>query len=412
MNSSLKKSLYLGLAAVSFIAAAGAATTNASAKTYAKISSYPALSAKAADRNVALNGTNAIYTKAGTLKGAKVVASKTTVKNLMKSTSSKKNFRVYKAAVTNRGSVYYKVVSFDKSYRGWIYGGKTANTFAGGIKSYDTFTAGTLTTEQKDNTFTIANPGTANDNKTVTYKAPAWTQYKVGRQITDSTSYASAKFNITQVGTRTKEGDTWVYVTAADSANSAANGWILYSGLKSSGVTAAEGVTVNYIPAGTTTVVESKVIEVPADGNFTEALAKNNVPAGYTYSSINNGSNSATVAKGGTVSVNVTKNAPVSALNVTLQAGASATASNLYDQLTSTQKTSLQSALKTAAENTPVGSILTVAQQAKIITDAGLSTITYKDGTTTKTATLQDSMMNDYTVPTTNAKFTAVYSVK
>ncbi|WP_054645591.1 hypothetical protein [Secundilactobacillus oryzae] len=207
-------------------------------------------------RNVTLNGTNAIYTKVGTLKGARVVASKTTVKHLANSTSSKKNFRVYDVAVTNRGSVYYKVVSFDKAYRGWIYGGKSASTFAGGINSYDTFTEGTLTTEQKNGTFSIANPGTANDNKTVTYKVPAWTQYKVGRVITDSTPYKEAHFNITAVGTRTREGDTWVKVEATDAKYSAANGWILYSGLKADGVTAL--LKVQPLPCMMQTITQKK----------------------------------------------------------------------------------------------------------------------------------------------------------
>ncbi|QEA31799.1 S-layer protein [Secundilactobacillus malefermentans] len=406
MNSSLKKSLYLGLAAVSFIAAAGAATTNASAKTYAKISSYPALSAKAADRNVALNGTNAIYTKAGTLKGAKVVASKTTVKNLMKSTSSKKNFRVYKAAVTNRGSVYYKVVSFDKAYRGWIYGGKTANTFAGGIKSYDTFTAGTLTTEQKDNTFTIANPGTANDNKTVTYKAPAWTQYKVGRQITDSTSYASAKFNITQVGTRTKEGDTWVYVTAADSANSAANGWILYSGLKSSGVTAAEGVTVNYLNKATGQQVGTKIIAVPADKTLDKDDVNGYVPAGYSYDSIGK----TAVTAGSTSVAYVNANAPLTTASVTAAnvAGGSSVAGPTF---TTDQNTKVNDAVK--ALNILSGQTVTVAQQQSILSTAGVSSFNSADGKTHYE--LVTSSLSDVKTPaetgtaaalTINAKYT------
>ncbi|AQW20731.1 hypothetical protein PL11_001765 [Lentilactobacillus curieae] len=58
--------------------------------------------------------------------------------------------------------------------------------------------------------------GTANDGKTVTYKQPAWTQYKIGRQIMDSTPYKDTTFKIDQVGTRTRENDQRVHITATD----------------------------------------------------------------------------------------------------------------------------------------------------------------------------------------------------
>ncbi|GAY72016.1 hypothetical protein [Lentilactobacillus kosonis] len=88
-----------------------------------------------------------------------------------------------------------------------------------------------MTDVQRNGTYKIANVGTANNDKTVTYKQPSWTQYKVGRQVTDSTPYKDATFKIDQVGTRTRENDTWVHITATDSKNSAADGWILASGL-------------------------------------------------------------------------------------------------------------------------------------------------------------------------------------
>jgi len=233
MQTNLRRSLYIGLAALSFIAAAGAAPMDASAKTYAKMTSNRAMTTAATSRNVTLTGKNAIYNKAGTLKGAKTIASMTTVGHLKDSTTSQKNFRAYRVATTNRGSVYYKVVSFDKVYRGWIYGGKSTNQFGGGLASYDTFKSGTLTDAQRNGTFAIANPGTANDGTQVTYKQPAWTQYKVGRQMMNSTPYASDTFKITNVGTRTREGDRWVYVTNQNTGHGAAtNGWILESGLK------------------------------------------------------------------------------------------------------------------------------------------------------------------------------------
>lgn len=105
MKSSLKKSLYLGLAAVSVLAASGFAATNASAKSYAYVTKADYFTTAPETRNVVPNGSHALYTKVGTSRGTRVVASKTTMGNLANSTNSGKFFRAYSIVTTNRGSV-------------------------------------------------------------------------------------------------------------------------------------------------------------------------------------------------------------------------------------------------------------------------------------------------------------------
>nr|SCA78671.1 S-layer protein [Lentilactobacillus kefiri]SCA78674.1 S-layer protein [Lentilactobacillus kefiri]SCA78677.1 S-layer protein [Lentilactobacillus kefiri] len=289
MKKSLKKTLFAGVAALSFVAVAGVSSSNASAKSYAKVTSNKALTTDATTRNVAVNGTTALYTKAGTLKGAKTVATKTTLAGLKNSKQGQKNFRAYRVATTNRGSVYYKVVSFDKTYRGWIYGGKSVTAFAGGIASFNTTTAPAaansasassassassaeqttaLTDAQKAATYKIATTGTANDGTQVTYTYPAWTEYKKGRVITDSTPYKDATFKITDQTVRTREGDLWVKIAATDSANAKANGWIKFSALKVA------------TPAPTTTPVADNAVRI----NFNDPSGKQIATLDYVKS--------------------------------------------------------------------------------------------------------------------------------
>lgn len=232
MGSNLRRSLFIPVAVLGLFAVTAVTNANqADAKSYARVTSNRKMATDPTTRNVTFTGGNALYTKAGTLRGARLVASKATLSTLANSSSSSDNFRAYRIARTNRGSIYYKVVSFDQQYRGWIYGGRSTADFGGGVRQFATFNQTSLSDAQRNSLYKIASPGIANDGKTVTYQQPAWTQYKVGRQILDSTPYANASFKIVQVGTRTREGDQWVQIQATDNQYSQANGWILYSGL-------------------------------------------------------------------------------------------------------------------------------------------------------------------------------------
>lgn len=357
MKNTLKKSLFVGLTALSFVAVAGTVNaTQASAKTYAKVTSNKALSGDATTRNVNFTGNAALYTKAGTVKGAKVVAGKTTLGTFGDSQSSEHNVRAYRVATTNRGSVYYKVVSFDGQYRGWIYGGKSASTFGGGVESYstttapaattDTTTSGSsassasysttvqtngLTADQKAATYKIATVGTSNDGTQVTYTFPAWTQYKKGRVITDSTPYKDATFKVTDETTRTREGDLWVKIEATDSKNSKANGWIKYSGLAKTSTTpstdfdASKSVkvafrdtttgktldkTATWTTASTGTKQGDSVASLVNNGGYSLADYINKqleAPSGYSFASNKNITPDVATAKfGDTLTVDVT----------------------------------------------------------------------------------------------------------
>lgn len=260
MNLRVKRSIFLSVAILGLTVAGGSLMgQSASAKTYAKIASNETLTIPVSSRNVNFTGTKALYTKVGTLRGARVVATRSTLRSLASSKDSRDNVRTYRVAVTNRGSVYYKVVTFDGQYRGWIYGGKSTGNFSGGVTKYATFNnqgLSALTTAQQNATYKITTPGTANNGKSVTYKAPSWTQYKVGRAITDSSPYANTNFKIDQVGTRTRENDQWVHIYDPNNSNSPAAGWILMSGLTQNQVIVnpdAKNLTINLIkPDGTT----------------------------------------------------------------------------------------------------------------------------------------------------------------
>ncbi|MCT3588694.1 S-layer protein [Levilactobacillus brevis] len=216
MRSSFAKSIYVGAAVLGLAGLSAVTTTTASAKSYATAGSYTALTK---GQNVLVNGTNAIYSKPGTVKGAKVVASKKTVAKLAASKKSSDTFYAYGTKTTNRGSVYYKIVTMDKKYRGYIYGGKTAGTFAGGIKTTDTVkeattparTAGYYLKDVSKNTLWTAPKNTDINAKKVSL---------YGVRTNDI-------FTVDKAQTKAKEGSLYYHVT--DDQNKDVSGWI-YAG--------------------------------------------------------------------------------------------------------------------------------------------------------------------------------------
>ncbi|WP_267666903.1 hypothetical protein [Levilactobacillus brevis] len=274
MRSSFAKSIYVGAAVLGLAGLSAVTTTTASAKSYATAGAYTALADKS--QNVTVTGTNAIYSKPGTVKGAKVVASKKTVAKLAASKKSSDTFYAYGTKTTNRGSVYYKIVTMDKKYRGYVYAGKTAGTFTAGIKAAETLTTAAMPANK---TVYFANPGT----KHVTWSAPKNTDIHATKSVVNTTPFASDALTITSAATKTKEGSLYYYVK--DAAHPTVSGWI-YSGAvsaaKSNAAKAVNGLTFNYVEKSTGKAISSSVTEFT--GNKTEqSVAESLKAAGFAW---------------------------------------------------------------------------------------------------------------------------------
>lgn len=246
---------------------ATATATTTSAKSYAIAGTYTTLKTDASSRNVAANGINTLYSKTSTVKGAKVVASKATMKKLAASKKSASFFRAYDQKTTNRGSVYYKIVSMDGKYRDYIYGGKTAGTFAGGISSTNTTT---MATTPSTKTYYLKNPGTAN----TLWSSPKYTQYRASKAINSTTALASDSFTVDSAVTKTKEGFLYYHVTDNNNTKIASR---IYAGAlqtgENSAITSAKSITVSYVDNTTGKTVKSGVL-------ITAASAKSGVALG------------------------------------------------------------------------------------------------------------------------------------
>ncbi|WP_203639377.1 S-layer protein [Levilactobacillus wangkuiensis] len=418
MQSSLKKSVTLGLAALSLAGVATIAeTTSASAKSYATAGAYTTLKTDATARNVASTGTNALYTKPGTVKGAKVVASKATMKKLANSNKSASYFRAYGQKTTNRGSVYYRVVSMDGKYRGYIYGGTTAGTFAGGIKTASTTTAATTPTTK---TYYLKSPGTAN----TLWSAPKYTQYKATKVINSTSALATDAFTVDSAATKTKEGSLYYHVT--DNNNAKISGWIYAGALQTgenSAITSAKSVTVNYVDSSTGKSVKSGVLITASDAKSGTALGTDDaatvntaigsatyLPAGYSLTSATNTYVTSTDTWGSSVTVPVTANAAAGITITSSSALSSTTGAN--DKLTTTDALAADASttVATAQSNFTkdyTGVSGTTASQSDLsaaLTSDKLNTIyvpVYEsDGTTQSTNSAGAKLYTKYTLNT------------
>ncbi|WP_395390621.1 MULTISPECIES: S-layer protein [Levilactobacillus] len=364
MQAQLAKSLYLGLAALSLGAVATVTTTatTADAASKAKVVSKSSLGKDS--KNVELTGTNAIYSKPGTVKGAKTVASKKTVKKLASSTHSKDYFRAYYMAVTNRGTVYYKIVSMNGKYRGYIYGGKVKGTIGAGIKEAQTTKEATMPTRTAG--FHIKDV-----KKNTLWTAPQHTTYKAHKVNMYGTTKEDT-FTVSKAETKTKEGSLYYYVTSDN--NSAVSGWIFAGeGYKDASSTDFGGLSVNKTEAEATNNNSVKVVYRDGSkqlGEVTWINSAGGTKAGDKVNATTSAAPAASAPKAATTTTEpknnagltlaefITKNAPSgysieTSVTKTLASGASY-GNNVYADVTAAASSKIKMVLTTINTNNHV----------------------------------------------------------
>ncbi|KRM94524.1 hypothetical protein FC56_GL001482 [Lentilactobacillus senioris DSM 24302 = JCM 17472] len=260
MNQKIKTTLLTTAAAMGLLVAG---SLNASAKTYPIVTANNPARGGATTRNFVPTGSNALFTKAGTLKGAKLVASKATMAKLAESNKGQDYFFGYRVARTSNGYFYMKVVSFDKKYRGWIYVGKVnpqgayQNT-AGGLKLANTSKAAKMPSNTQ---VQLADPGTSH----VIWNFPYMAQYGSKKLMKDTSDYANDTFTVTK-SRRLTRGNT-LYYKVVDNNDSDITGWIYYKGVTSdaaetepSNPTSSNSVTVTFKDGTTGKTVGEKTL--------------------------------------------------------------------------------------------------------------------------------------------------------
>lgn len=236
----MRKMTHHILAGVTFAVMAVAFTqvsNQAAAKSTISVTSNQALTTDGITRNYLTTGSAPLYSKVPVYKSAKVVTKAAALKTLATTADAGQTyFRGYRAAQTSNGDWYLKVVSFDKTYRGWIYVGTNDPTtdstaVSGGLKTAETFKEQPLPTYFANTPVYFTTPKAS----TLTDTAPDYTQYKVGRNLNSTTEFYKDPLTVTKIGTKQNNRDanaTYYYVT--DSAHPQVNGWVKQSDVATS----------------------------------------------------------------------------------------------------------------------------------------------------------------------------------
>nr|WP_225367481.1 surface layer protein SlpC [Lentilactobacillus parakefiri] len=229
--------LILGIGLLLAIGALTPTLTHAAAKSMTTVTSNQVLTTDGNSRNYLTTGTAPLYSKVPVYKSSKVVTKATVLKTLSTTADAGQTyFRSYRAAETSNGDWYVKVVSFDKTYRGWIFAGTsdpTANPseVSGGLKPTATFEESTVPSYFSNTTMYFTTPKAS----TLTYVAPDYTQYKVGRNLSATADFYKDPLTVTKVGTKQNNRDgnaTYYYVI--DAAHPQVNGWVKQSDVTTS----------------------------------------------------------------------------------------------------------------------------------------------------------------------------------
>ncbi|TPR50373.1 hypothetical protein DY037_00010 [Apilactobacillus micheneri] len=421
MQVNLKKSLYLGLAALTFASVAGATTASATtanaashhvvkttkkhakkatkkrAKKAAKTVTFKVT--KSLDQSLVYKSTgkNAIFTKPGGVKNNKLKVSKSDMSSKANSTSSNDLFMAYQQVRTSRGVHYYKVVSFDKKVRGYVY--------VKGVQKIDN-----PTTQAAKPSITTGYVTTNNVyNLPVGYKFAADSSIKNFNGI----NFSADKFTVDDAVT-VYGGDTYYKIT--DQKNPLINGWIKASDFnvnmpdavknaQNTAQNAANAIHVTYVNRNNFgSTVDTKTINPSGMNTTTGTYGINDVVnainaslKGSSYNNVvasdiskSNLNNLSTVNKGDNLTVLITPQTTKSPVNYTL--------SQVKDQGTVNQSVS---ELKTGSLNN-----VSVSQNLKDSLFNGYSNSAFNYSNFKSQLLSYGAPMNTFTGNGTNSNYT------
>ncbi|TPR37633.1 hypothetical protein [Apilactobacillus micheneri] len=303
MQSSLKKSLYLGLAALSFASVASVTANASNANAAKKHAAAKKVTYKTTNKNLdqsvtfKATGKNAVYNKA--VGKRSVVASKADMASKANSKDTKDLFMAYQEGVTSKGVHYYKVVSFDKKVRGFVYNKGVAKTNTTVAADKPSNATGYL---QNTNRF---------------FNKPYGSQFKTSlKNDYKGMNIAADQFTVSDA-VKVNNDQTYYYVT--DKNNQLINGWVNSVYFSNNVTDAAKNATnsanaihVKYVDnANLGSVLMEKNIN-PANLSSTGTYSDTDVNNAISNSLIGTGfvnpsQVSTSVAKGGDVTVTVSK---------------------------------------------------------------------------------------------------------
>ncbi|TPR51086.1 hypothetical protein [Apilactobacillus micheneri] len=305
MQSSLKKSLYLGLAALSFASVASVTANASNANAAKKHAAAKKVTYKTTNKNLdqsvtfKATGKNAVYNKA--VGKRSVIATKADMASKANSKATKDLFMAYQEGVTSKGVHYYKVVSFDKKVRGFVYNKGVAKTNTTVAADKPVNATGYL---QNTNRF---------------FNKPYGSQFKTSlKNDYKGMNIAADQFTVSDA-VKVNNDQTYYYVT--DKNNQLVNGWVnsVYfsnniTDAAKNATNSANSIHVRYVDnANLGSVLMEKNIN-PANLSSTGTYSSYDVNSAIKDSLVGTGfvnpqrtDNNSSIAKGNTVTVTVSK---------------------------------------------------------------------------------------------------------